>query len=232
VRLVEFLLEHRVAAQRGGQLGLDLGELFLRVVGTGVARSGRGGRGGGGLGRELGLGRGERATAFRGDIFQLLVFHGERAGGGPRFVKFVFNAGEVGAKFFGVAGGLAGGRGWRGVLGSGDLGAALLEPAVALGELLGRHLVGERLQLFAGGAAFGGEAEPHKGFDAVGVGLLGVGVSEAEVVLGDAIALLRLGAEGGKVVRIGGKSGDGEAEENRQDVMELGRGMRHGGKAV
>jgi hypothetical protein len=141
---------------------------------------------------------------------------------------------EAGHELVALGGQLAQGRGRgrRDVLGAGEQGAALLEPAVALSELLGRHLVGQRGQLFAGGAALGGEAEPHEGFDTVGVRLVGVGVSQAEVVLGDAVALLRLGAEGGKVTRIGGKGGDGESEENRQGVMELGRGMRHGGEAV
>ena len=96
----------------------------------------------------------------------------------------------------------------------GSGGAPFVQPDFSGLELAGGHFTHEHAKCLAGGAVFGGKAEPDVGFDGILRDHPALGIKEPEVVLGDGVALLRLGANG-REVGIGRAEGGTQHEKNR-----------------
>ena len=91
------------------------------------------------------------------------------------------------------------------------------ESGLALGQALLREFEGglvegsnDTVEIAAAGAVFTGEGEPDEGLDGIGGDAAALRVSEAEVVLGDAVALDGLGAEPGDLAAFLGDGGEAE----------------------
>ena len=93
---------------------------------------------------------------------------------------------------------------------TGNGGTALVQAGFPRGELVRGHRAQERAQRLAGSTVLGGETEPDISLDRIPGHFPALGVGEAEVVLGDGIAFLRLGAQGAHI-------GFGRTQGDRED---------------
>ena len=101
---------------------------------------------------------------------------------------------------------------------------ALLQPKFRRSELIGGHFRHENAEGLAGRAVLGRDAEPDIGFNRILGNRPSLGINEAKIVLGHAVALLGFGAEGNNVgVGAGHPQRGGEGEKKNQQRARQGK---------